>query len=233
MQEHLEWLLITKLGSWIFKKLIAIMSIHLAGTDFTQPEKHSECHRWRLKIGIIWFIVWPTTTICFKHITSNVHFHCFSLISLYLLYLSSYRYYWKASPVRPSCDADCKKRLLCDLKSGRSNDRKLTCQEIEERIDSTKKSSSWKTWLFNGFAISSVFTFLGGFGWLGGSVGSLFWKPSVFESSLFSKQFQNFKFTSFYALHSGSALYNFSGAGIFFKSSFQAAWTTQKLYPSL
>ncbi|XP_046643241.1 sphingomyelin phosphodiesterase-like isoform X1 [Daphnia pulicaria] len=90
------------------------------------------------------------------------------------LFQTYYKYYWKASPVRPSCDADCKKRLLCDLKSGRSNDRKLTCQEIEERIDSTKKSSSWKTWLFNGFAISSVFTFLGGFGWLGDSVGSFF-----------------------------------------------------------
>ena len=65
------------------------------------------------------------------------------------------RFYWKASPVRPNCDADCKKRLLCDLKSGRSNDRKLTCQEIEERIDG-KKSSSWKTWLFNGFVLTFI-----------------------------------------------------------------------------
>ena len=81
------------------------------------------------------------------------------------------RFYWKASPVRPECDAECKKRLLCDLKSGRSNDRTLTCQEIEERIDA-KKSSTWKTWLFNGFALSSLFTFLAGFGWFGSSVSS-------------------------------------------------------------
>lgn len=89
------------------------------------------------------------------------------------------RYYWKASSARPVCDAECKKRLLCDLKSGRSNDRKLTCQELEERIDG-KKSSSWKTWLFNGFALSSVFTFLAGYGWLGSSVGSWFTTPSLF-----------------------------------------------------
>jgi len=88
------------------------------------------------------------------------------------LFQTYYKLYWKASPVRPECDAECKKRLLCDLKSGRSNDRTLTCQEIEQRIDG-KKSSSWKTWLFNGFALSSVFTFLAGFGWFGSSVGSL------------------------------------------------------------
>jgi len=71
------------------------------------------------------------------------------------LFQTYYKYYWKASPVRPNCDADCKKRLLCDLKSGRSNDRKLTCQEIEERIDG-KQSSSWKTWLFNGVSVLAL-----------------------------------------------------------------------------
>jgi len=71
------------------------------------------------------------------------------------LFQTYYKFYWKASPVRPDCDAECKKRLLCDLKSGRSNDRKLTCQEIEERIDA-KKSSTWKTWLFNGFSVLAL-----------------------------------------------------------------------------
>jgi sphingomyelin phosphodiesterase len=89
------------------------------------------------------------------------------------------RFYWKASLARPACDAECKKRLLCDLKSGRSNDRKRTCQELEERIDG-KKSSSWKTWLFNGFGLSSLFTFLGGYGWLGSSIGSWFTTPSLY-----------------------------------------------------
>ena len=31
----------------------------------------------------------------------------------------------KASPVRPKCDAECKKRLLCDIVSGRSNARQV------------------------------------------------------------------------------------------------------------
>jgi len=71
------------------------------------------------------------------------------------LFQTYYKYYWKASSARPVCDAECKKRLLCDLKSGRSNDRKLTCQELEERIDG-KKSSSWKTWLFNGMSVLAL-----------------------------------------------------------------------------
>jgi len=71
------------------------------------------------------------------------------------LFQTYYKFYWKASLARPACDAECKKRLLCDLKSGRSNDRKRTCQELEERIDG-KKSSSWKTWLFNGMSVLAL-----------------------------------------------------------------------------
>ncbi|KAI5755410.1 hypothetical protein M8J77_016576 [Diaphorina citri] len=64
-----------------------------------------------------------------------------------------YKYYWKNSPVRPSCDAECRKRMLCDLRSGRSHDRKVLCQEIESRIDANTRIG-WKAWLYNGLAIS-------------------------------------------------------------------------------
>ena len=36
------------------------------------------------------------------------------------------RFYMKASPVRAKCDAECKKRLLCDIVSGRSNARQVS-----------------------------------------------------------------------------------------------------------
>lgn len=66
-----------------------------------------------------------------------------------------YKYYWKNSPVRPTCDAECKKRMLCDLRSGRSHDRKTLCQEIESRIDAQTKTG-WRAWLYNSLAISYV-----------------------------------------------------------------------------
>ncbi|XP_054266219.1 sphingomyelin phosphodiesterase-like isoform X1 [Macrosteles quadrilineatus] len=64
-----------------------------------------------------------------------------------------YRYYWKNSPVRPACDAECKKRLICDLRSGRSHDRRTLCQEIESRIDANTRTG-WRAWLYNGIALS-------------------------------------------------------------------------------
>jgi sphingomyelin phosphodiesterase len=63
-----------------------------------------------------------------------------------------YKYYWKASPVRPQCDKECKKRLLCDLVSSRSHDRKQTCVMIEQRMD--EQTGGWKTWLVNGLTIT-------------------------------------------------------------------------------
>lgn len=66
-----------------------------------------------------------------------------------------YKHYWKNSPVRPPCDAECKKRMLCDLRSGRSHDRKTLCQEIESRIDAQTKTG-WRAWLYNSLAISYV-----------------------------------------------------------------------------
>ncbi|CAG9816256.1 unnamed protein product [Phaedon cochleariae] len=64
-----------------------------------------------------------------------------------------YKYYYKASPVRPTCDTACKKRILCDLHSGRSHDRKNLCQSIESRIDSTS-STTWREWLYNTISVS-------------------------------------------------------------------------------
>ncbi|KAJ8940103.1 hypothetical protein NQ318_016019 [Aromia moschata] len=64
-------------------------------------------------------------------------------------------YYYKASPVRPSCDNSCKKRILCDLHSGRSHDRRNLCETIESRIDSTN-STTWKEWLYNTISVSAV-----------------------------------------------------------------------------
>jgi sphingomyelin phosphodiesterase len=64
-----------------------------------------------------------------------------------------YKHYWKNSPTRPVCDAECKKRMICDLRSGRSHDRKILCQEIESRIDAGARIS-WSAWLYNGFTAS-------------------------------------------------------------------------------
>ncbi|XP_039289630.1 sphingomyelin phosphodiesterase isoform X2 [Nilaparvata lugens] len=64
-----------------------------------------------------------------------------------------YKHYWKNSPVRPACDAECKKRLICDIRSGRSHDRKALCQEIESRIDANTRTG-WRAWFYNGLALS-------------------------------------------------------------------------------
>lgn len=71
-----------------------------------------------------------------------------------------YKHYWKNSPVRPVCNADCRKRMLCDLRSGRSHDRKFLCQEIESRIDANSQTG-WRAWLYNGFALSYVSAYSG------------------------------------------------------------------------
>lgn len=44
------------------------------------------------------------------------------------------RYYYKDSPAKPKCDETCKLQILCDLKSGRSHDRKHLCEDLLERI---------------------------------------------------------------------------------------------------
>lgn len=67
-----------------------------------------------------------------------------------------YKHYWKNSPVRPACDAECKKRMLCDLRSGRSHDRKGLCQELESRIDANTRTG-WRAWIYNGLALSRNF----------------------------------------------------------------------------
>lgn len=63
-----------------------------------------------------------------------------------------FKHYWKASPVRPSCDADCRKRILCDAKSGRSHDRKFFCAEVEAKLDSS--NGSWRSWIYRGISFS-------------------------------------------------------------------------------
>ncbi|EDW77128.2 uncharacterized protein Dwil_GK22200 [Drosophila willistoni] len=64
-----------------------------------------------------------------------------------------YKYYWKNSPARPTCDAECKKRMICDCKSGRSHDRKHFCTDVESKIDE-ESSKSWKSWFYRGLSNS-------------------------------------------------------------------------------
>ncbi|KAJ3657922.1 hypothetical protein Zmor_009698 [Zophobas morio] len=42
-----------------------------------------------------------------------------------------YKYYYRDSPVRPTCDAKCKLQILCDLKSARSHERHKLCHDLE------------------------------------------------------------------------------------------------------
>ncbi|XP_053639438.1 sphingomyelin phosphodiesterase isoform X2 [Cherax quadricarinatus] len=67
------------------------------------------------------------------------------------------RFYWKNSVVREPCDPECKKRMLCDLKSGRSNDRKHTCAKIKKQIEN-REWKDWKNWIFSGLTITSLAT---------------------------------------------------------------------------
>ncbi|XP_053962392.1 sphingomyelin phosphodiesterase isoform X1 [Anastrepha ludens] len=64
-----------------------------------------------------------------------------------------YKNYWKNSPIRPVCDAECRKRMLCDCKSGRSHDRRHFCQDVEAKVDDGS-SKSWKSWLYRGLTSS-------------------------------------------------------------------------------
>ncbi|XP_031785986.1 sphingomyelin phosphodiesterase isoform X3 [Nasonia vitripennis] len=66
-----------------------------------------------------------------------------------------YKHYYKNSPVRPLCNDECKKRLLCDLRSGRSHDRKALCQNLETRINGDTKTG-WRAWIYNGLALSAL-----------------------------------------------------------------------------
>ncbi|XP_015127559.1 sphingomyelin phosphodiesterase isoform X2 [Diachasma alloeum] len=45
-----------------------------------------------------------------------------------------YKYYYKDSPTRPPCDETCRKQLLCDIRSGRSRDRSVLCQKIDNSL---------------------------------------------------------------------------------------------------
>lgn len=65
-----------------------------------------------------------------------------------------YKYYYKASPVRPNCDTACKKRIVCDLHSGRSHDRKNLCEDIEMRIDASV-NTTWRQWFYNTISVSN------------------------------------------------------------------------------
>lgn len=68
---------------------------------------------------------------------------------------SHYRFYWKNSVAREECDSECKKRMLCDLKSGRSNDRKYTCAKITEQVE-IRERNDWRSWIFSGLTITYV-----------------------------------------------------------------------------
>lgn len=72
-------------------------------------------------------------------------------------YVVCFRHYWKNSPRRETCDGECRKRLVCDAKSGRSHDRRALCSQIEARIDgSTPAPQTWRAWFYNGLSVSWV-----------------------------------------------------------------------------
>ena len=56
--------------------------------------------------------------------------------------------------------------MLCDLKSGRSNDRKRTCAKITEQVE-IQERTGWTDWIFSGFTITYIWLKnLFGIGWL-------------------------------------------------------------------
>ncbi|KAF9816216.1 hypothetical protein SFRURICE_003767 [Spodoptera frugiperda] len=66
-----------------------------------------------------------------------------------------YKHYWKNSPRRGTCDGECRKRLVCDARSGRSHDRRALCGLIEARIDGAAPTpQTWRAWLYNGLSVS-------------------------------------------------------------------------------
>ncbi|XP_001600744.1 sphingomyelin phosphodiesterase [Nasonia vitripennis] len=46
------------------------------------------------------------------------------------LFETYHRNYYRNSPVRPKCDDRCRRKLLCDLRSGRSHDRDNLCHDL-------------------------------------------------------------------------------------------------------
>lgn len=71
------------------------------------------------------------------------------------MFSNYFRHYYKNSPVRPPCDSECKKRILCDAKSGRSHARKNFCEEVESKIDESN-GKGWKAWIYRGLSVSYV-----------------------------------------------------------------------------
>ncbi|XP_050359308.1 sphingomyelin phosphodiesterase isoform X1 [Nymphalis io] len=66
-----------------------------------------------------------------------------------------HKHYWKNSPRRGTCDGECRKRLICDARSGRSHDRRALCGHIEARIDGAVPTpQTWRAWLYNGLSVS-------------------------------------------------------------------------------
>ena len=57
--------------------------------------------------------------------------------------------------MRPACDADCRKKILCDAKSARSHDRKHFCASVEAKLDSS--DNGWKSWIYRGISFSYVY----------------------------------------------------------------------------
>jgi len=62
------------------------------------------------------------------------------------LFQKYYRFYMKAASVRDKCDAECKKRLLCDIVSGRSNARQFTCKRLNSKLEAQNRSG-WMSWM--------------------------------------------------------------------------------------
>ncbi|CAH4031126.1 sphingomyelin phosphodiesterase isoform X2 [Pieris brassicae] len=66
-----------------------------------------------------------------------------------------HKHYWKNSPRRGICDGECRKRLICDARSGRSHDRRALCVNIEARIDGASPTpQTWRAWFYNGLSVS-------------------------------------------------------------------------------
>lgn len=144
----------TNHGWWTFER--PTCTDIRSGSSCTRLSRRSEWKLWGPWTGTSWWRRWRMTQSYSTYFISNcqtgftdtgLKLNCKNVTFVF------YRYYYKASPERPICDVGCKKRILCDLRSGRSHDRKNLCEMIESRID-VGANVSWKDWFYNTLSVS-------------------------------------------------------------------------------
>lgn len=117
---------------------------NICNRDYIHILTFTECFVW-------WHFLWTKENLPWF----NNHLRNYIFNNLFFSFRLFPRYYWKNSIVREECDAECKKRMLCDLKSGRSNDRKVTCAKIEAH-EKLQERNDWTNWIFSGITVTYV-----------------------------------------------------------------------------